>query len=142
MTPHRPVQHLHHPRRVGPRPRQRPLAPLLCSAALATGLLGGALQAMPPRPALPGTAAPGAAADWQRATQAFQAGRHAEAFGVFAHLATAGDAEAARIALFMLDHGPRLYGHAWGATPAEHARWQQQARQARAPAPDGGHSGE
>ncbi|MDT7837999.1 hypothetical protein [Aquabacterium sp. OR-4] len=115
-------------------PGQAPITPITATTARP--------GSPPPDAARHGSAADEGSADWLAATQAFQAGQHAAAFGRFAGLAQAGDAEAARIALFMLDHGHRLYGQDWGTTPAEHRRWQQMARQAQAGAPDNGHSGE
>jgi len=49
--------------------------------------------------------------------------RWADAYSRFAVLAEQGHAEAARIALLMLRHGPSLYRHEWTGSPAQVAQW-------------------
>lgn len=49
--------------------------------------------------------------------------RWADAYSRFAVLAEQGHAEAARIALLMLRHGPALYRHEWSGSPAQVTRW-------------------
>lgn len=50
------------------------------------------------------------------AVASYRAGRASEAYGRFHKLAQRGDADAARIALFMLRHGPILFGTYWDAS--------------------------
>lgn len=50
------------------------------------------------------------------AVASYRAGRASEAYGRFHKLAQQGDADAARIALFMLRHGPILFGTYWDAS--------------------------
>ena len=75
-------------------------------------------------PAL-GTAAQPDAYD-QAVTQ-YQQGRWADAYGRFMALANAGDADAARTALFMYRYGPQLYNAYWDAMPAQVQRWERLA---------------
>lgn len=58
------------------------------------------------------------------AVQQYRAGHLSDAFGRFFALANEGDADAARIALFMHQYGPTLYGRYWDAPPQDVARWQ------------------
>lgn len=62
-----------------------------------------------------------------RAVDAFRAGRFPEAYGRFVALAELGDAEAARLALWMYQRGPTLFGREWDATPEQIADWTTQA---------------
>lgn len=62
-----------------------------------------------------------------RAVDAFRAGRFPEAYGRFMKLAELGDAEAARLALWMYERGPTLFGRQWDATPEQIADWTAQA---------------
>jgi len=62
-------------------------------------------------------------ADYARAMQDYEQGRHAQAFDALARLADAGHAEAARVALLMSTHGRRLYGHAFDVDAARRLRW-------------------
>ena len=62
-----------------------------------------------------------------RAVDAFRAGRFPEAYGRFIRLAELGDAEAARLALWMYQRGPTLFGREWDATPEQIASWTAQA---------------
>jgi hypothetical protein len=61
---------------------------------------------------------------FDEAVQQYRAGHLADAFGRFFALANEGDADAARIALFMHQYGPVLYGRYWDAAPQDVARWQ------------------
>jgi hypothetical protein len=79
-----------------------------------------------------------------RAREAFQAQRYAEAYGLYAALADAGDAPSAWMALMMVANGPTLFGSEWSATPGQLRRWsalaewQATARQALIPQHDRG----
>lgn len=68
-------------------------------------------------------AAAAAPLDATPARQALRDGRHAEAFGRFAALADAGDAASADTALWMLRHGPELFGSDWWASEAQLRHW-------------------
>jgi hypothetical protein len=48
-----------------------------------------------------------------QAVSQYRAGRYSDAFGRLLQLATEGDADAARIVLFMHHFGPQLYGSYW-----------------------------
>lgn len=72
-------------------------------------------------------AAPAGAQSFKQAVQDHRAGRWSAAYGQFAHLATRGDADAARIALFMHRNGPLLYGTYWDASPEDTQAWAQLA---------------
>jgi hypothetical protein len=63
----------------------------------------------------------------------YKAGQRTAAYGHFARLADAGDAESARIALILLRHGPEMAGTAWGASQPQIDRWMQLARQPMEP---------
>lgn len=60
---------------------------------------------------------------FERAMQEYELARHARAFDAFARLADAGHAGAARIALLMVSHGPRLYGRRFEVDAARRERW-------------------
>lgn len=61
---------------------------------------------------------------FDEAVQQYRAGHLSDAFGRFFALANEGDPDAARIALFMHQYGPVLYGRYWEAHPHEVAAWQ------------------
>ena len=63
------------------------------------------------------------AAVWGQALKSYQQGRWSGAYGRFAYLADMGDPDSARIALFMLRYGPRLYGTPWSASPTQIEEW-------------------
>lgn len=67
---------------------------------------------------------------YEEAVSRFRAGEWADAYGRFIALANEGDADAARISLFMLSYGPKLHGSQWHALPHEIRRWQQLAASA------------
>ena len=50
------------------------------------------------------------------------------AYGNFSRLAGSGHQESARIALFMLHHGPQLYGTTWSAPQTQIAHWMKVSR--------------
>lgn len=52
-------------------------------------------------------------ASFTDALASYRAARYSEAFGRLVPLAAAGDADAARIVLFMHQYGPMLYGSYW-----------------------------
>lgn len=71
--------------------------------------------------------AAGVAYTYEEAVSRFREGRWADAYGRFMDLANKGDADAARISLFMLRYGPALHGARWHALPHEILRWQKLA---------------
>jgi len=66
-------------------------------------------------PALANPAKAAADRQFAQAVQFHKEGRHGPAFGLFIDLANRGDVDAARIALFMNQYGPMLYGKHWEA---------------------------
>ena len=64
--------------------------------------------------------------DWafNQAVEQYQRSRWSDAYGRFIALANNGDRDAARIALFMLRYGPRLYASHWDASPDEVEEWE------------------
>jgi hypothetical protein len=62
-------------------------------------------------------------AAFDRAIAHFEAGDWSLAFEDLVPLADAGDREAARIALLMAARGPRLFGRAFAASPAQREVW-------------------
>jgi hypothetical protein len=60
---------------------------------------------------------------FDEAMQAFSVQHFRRAFDSLAHLADAGDGEAARIALLMVAHGPRLFGERFDVAAPQRARW-------------------
>jgi hypothetical protein len=69
------------------------------------------------------------------AVRSYRAGHWSAAYGQFRYLANGGNAEAARIALFMHGHGRLLYGSGWDATEEDLALWNRLSA-FRAPQPD------
>ena len=69
-----------------------------------------------------------AQAGFLQALDEFRDGKRTAAYGHFAQLADAGDAESARMALMLLRHGPRLYNAGWGASQPQIDRWMKLAR--------------
>lgn len=59
--------------------------------------------------------------DW--AIEHFAQGRWCEAFEDLVPIADAGDREAARIALLMVEQGPRLFGGTFYASSSQRKRW-------------------
>jgi hypothetical protein len=70
--------------------------------------------------------------EYADAVRQFKDGRLADAYGHFKVLANRGDADAARIALFMYKFGPALYGRDWDVTPHEAGAWEALAQQGKA----------
>jgi hypothetical protein len=62
-------------------------------------------------------------ADFENAMALYRSGKWAGAYGRFCNLADAGHSEAARIALFMLRYGTRLYGSGWTASESQINGW-------------------
>jgi hypothetical protein len=60
---------------------------------------------------------------FDEAMQAFSVQHFRRAFDGLARLADAGDGEAARIALLMVAHGPRLFGERFDVAAPQRARW-------------------
>jgi hypothetical protein len=50
---------------------------------------------------------------YERASAQYRQGRYSDAFGKFLELANGGDADAARVVVFMHTFGPTLYGSYW-----------------------------
>jgi hypothetical protein len=87
-------------------------------AWLAPGVLAAACILAPaPAPAQ------ASEAEFSAAVQRFREGRTSDAFGRFTRLANDGDADAARIALFLLRYGPTLYGSHWDAQTEDVEYW-------------------
>jgi hypothetical protein len=82
--------------------------------------MAAACVAAPARAAAPGYT-------YEEAVSRFRAGDWADAYGRFMDLANKGDADAARISLFMLRYGPQFHGSYWHALPHEVRRWQRLA---------------
>lgn len=102
----------------------------LRALSIARPLLAAALAAALAAPA-------GAANVDQRfiaAMQLYHGGRFAAAYGRLIELADAGHADAARMALLMLRHGPVLHLGQWSASRGQIRRWLDLASQ-RQPAP-------
>lgn len=100
---------------------------LAAALALAAACIGAAVAQAPAAPA------------FERAMADYDAQRFAAAFEALSPLADAGHREAARIALLMTAHGPRLYGRRFEVDGARRARWLEAAtaepRVATLPAP-------
>jgi hypothetical protein len=73
--------------------------------------------------AAPATAAGIADIEYDNAVRSFRAGRTSDAYGQFIELASRGDVDAARIALFMHAYGATLYGKHWDAGDQDVAYW-------------------
>ena len=58
-----------------------------------------------------------------QAVDRFRLGRFPEAYGRFVELANAGHPPSARVALWMCEQGPSLFGRDWDCTPEEVADW-------------------
>lgn len=61
--------------------------------------------------------------DFDTAMQAYAHMHFRQAFDGLARLADDGHADAARIALLMASHGPRLFGQRFGVAPLRRERW-------------------
>jgi len=72
---------------------------------------------------LVGASAHAAEGDFERAMLDYEQARHAQAFDALARLADGGHADAARIALLMVSHGPRLYGRRFEIDRVRRERW-------------------
>lgn len=84
--------------------------------------------------ALPGTAV-ASEREYAAAVQQYRNGRFADAYGRFLVLADRGDADAARVVLFMYRFGPSLYGAHWDAHQEDIAFWTQLANKEGRPHP-------
>jgi len=71
----------------------------------------------------PSGAASPAEREFAQAVQSFRSGRTAAAYGQFMALANRGDVDSARIALFMSNYGPLLYGRHWDVLPRDAEYW-------------------
>lgn len=60
---------------------------------------------------------------FEYAHQLFTQRQWSGAYGLFAELADRGHSEAARIALFMVRHGPQLFNSAWSASEMQIKKW-------------------
>lgn len=90
--------------------------------ALAAALIGLALQWPSPASAQ-APAQTSAQRLHARAVESYRMGRVSEAYGRFIQLANAGHPPAARIALWMCEQGPDLFGKDWDCTPEEVEDW-------------------
>jgi hypothetical protein len=86
--------------------------------SLASGVLA-ADQRMPAASARPSPAEVAHA----RALDSFRRARFPEAYGRFVQLANNGHAPSARIALWMCEQGPTVFGSDWDCTPDEVEDW-------------------
>jgi hypothetical protein len=89
----------------------------------------GALQAQSAPPPLSGTVAntvqPRDAQEaFRQAVRLHRIGRWSAAYARFAELADQGHVPAARVALAMLQNGPRVYNTEWRATQRQVATWE------------------
>jgi len=105
------------------------------SLACATALL---ILAVAPDLHAAGSRAPGAGARpsaaelaHARALDSFRRARFPEAYGRFVQLANLGHAPSARVALWMCEQGPALFGSDWDCTPDEVADWSALTRPGR-----------
>lgn len=89
---------------------------LLISAVAAVLLLLSPSRAAPLPPAKQ-------VVTYEHAVKLYQKHDWSRAFGQFSTLAESGHQESARIALFMLQHGPQLYGTAWSSSQPQIAGW-------------------
>jgi hypothetical protein len=104
--------------------KTRTTTPMFVAHVLAALLLcADATAATPP------INVPSPEAAFNDAMEQYRDGRWAAAYGRFAWLADHGHAEAARIALLMLRHGVRLYGHEWAASQPQISQWMRLAVQ-------------
>ena len=76
------------------------------------------------------TVQPDGAVTFEAAQAAYERNQWPQAYAAFAHLADDGHGEAARIALQMWRHGPRLFGQCFQAAPARRDAWRRAALQA------------
>ena len=88
---------------------------LLFVCAITVAFFGRAVaQELPPS---------GAQVGFERAIAEYEVQRFGTAFDMLARLADAGHREAARVAVLMHAHGPRLYGQRFEVDAARRARW-------------------
>lgn len=92
----------------------------LVSSALGLMLLAGPVHAAPTPES--------EAANYENALVQYQKHEWSRAYGEFSRLADGGHQQAARITLFMLQHGPQLYATAWSAPQAQIVHWMQVSR--------------
>ena len=88
-----------------------------CAALLAGAVASGLCAASPPAAASQNEKA------FTPAVEQYRQGRWSAAFGAFTALAERGDADAARIVLFMLRYGPVLLGAYWDAPTHDVEYW-------------------
>jgi len=107
------------------------LAGLLAAGLAATRLLDGDVPAVIQPPSASGKAHstrpsgsdPEVEAQFNDALDLFRASRWSAAYGLLSELAEQGHPDAARIALFMVYYGDRLFGTHWSASAEELAAW-------------------
>lgn len=104
---------------LSPKQPDQLAAPLAhCRAALlACAVASGLCVASPPAAASQNEKA------FTQAVEQYRQGRWSAAFGTFTALAERGDADAARIVLFMLRYGPMLHGAYWDAPTEDVDYW-------------------
>jgi hypothetical protein len=91
--------------------------------AVAAATAGRVAESAPP------TVAPAIEADYRQALRLFRSSRYAAAYGRFAQLADAGHVPSARMALVMVEQGPRHFGSTWDAWPHQLRDWAGLARE-------------
>ena len=89
-----------------------------CCAALLVAAIASVLCAV-----IPAAAASQNEAAFIHAVEQYRQGRWSAAFSAFTSLAERGDADAARIVLFMLRYGPVLHGAYWDAPTHDVEYW-------------------
>jgi hypothetical protein len=87
------------------------------TVAVAAATAGRVAESAPP------TVAPEIEAEYRQALRLFRSSRYAAAYGRFTQLADAGHVPSARMALVMVEQGPRHFGSTWDAWPHQLRDW-------------------
>lgn len=99
----------------------------LAAAALSLFLVSGVLAAGQRTPGAGARLSPVEIAHAQ-ALDSFRRARFPEAYGRFVQLANVGHAPSARVALWMCEQGPVVFGSDWDCTPDEIEDWRALSR--------------